>query len=112
MSQASVRAGLRRTTQPHKTIIDNLRSAGIATVIAAGNAGATNAISVPGCISSAISVGATTKTDDVASYSNVSSFMSLFAPGSSIYSSLTGGGFGYLSGTSMATPHVTGAWAV
>jgi len=97
---------------PTKTIIDNLRSAGIATVIAAGNGGSVNGISAPGCISSAISVGATTKTDVVASFSNVASFMSLFAPGVSIYSSLTGGGFGSLSGTSMATPHVTGAWAV
>jgi len=99
-------------SQPHKPIIDNLRSVGIATVIAAGNAGATNAISEPACISSAISVGATTKSDAVASYSNVSPFMSLFAPGSSIYSSIVGGGFGYANGTSMATPHVTGAWAL
>ena len=97
---------------PLKPIIDNLRSVGIATVVAAGNDGVTNAISSPACISTAISVGATTKEDVVDWYSNVSSFMSLFAPGSSIYSSLPGGTFGYLSGTSMATPHVSGAWAV
>jgi subtilisin family serine protease len=97
---------------PTKPIIDNLRSVGIATAIAAGNNGYTNALSAPGCISSAISVGATSKTDVVASFSNVASFMSLFAPGVSIYSSVTGGSFGYASGTSMATPHVTGAWAV
>jgi subtilisin family serine protease len=36
-----------------------LRSAGIATVIAAGNAGFTDGLSFPGCISSAVSVGAT-----------------------------------------------------
>jgi subtilisin family serine protease len=36
----------------------------------------------------------------------------LLAPGSSIDSSVTGGGFGPKSGTSMATPHVAGAWAV
>src|SRR5690349_20456432 len=99
-------------SDPRKPIIDNLRSVGIATVIAAGNGSATNAISAPGCISSAISVGATTKSDVVASYSNVASFMSLFAPGSSIYSSVTGGGFLAANGTSMATPHVTGAWAI
>jgi subtilase family protein len=99
-------------SEPHKPIIDNLRSVGIATAIGAGNSGATNATSEPACISSAISVGATTKSDVVAPYSNVASFMSLFAPGSSIYSSVVGGGFGYASGTSMATPHVTGAWAI
>jgi subtilisin family serine protease len=97
---------------PTKPIIDNLRSVGIASAIAAGNNGFTNALSAPGCISSAISVGATSKSDVIASFSNVASFMSLFAPGVSIYSSVTGGTFGYASGTSMATPHVTGTWAV
>ena len=99
-------------SDPTKPIIDNLRSVGIATVVAAGNNGYTNALSAPGCISSAISVGATTKGDVVASFSNTASFLSLFAPGVSIYSSMTGGGFAYASGTSMATPHVTGTWAV
>jgi glucose/arabinose dehydrogenase/subtilisin family serine protease len=99
-------------SDPVKPIIDNLRSVGIATVVAAGNDGFTNALNSPGCISSAISVGATTKADVVASFSNTASFMSVFAPGVSINSSVTGGGFGFFSGTSMATPHVTGAWAV
>jgi Subtilase family len=97
---------------PTKPIIDNLRSVGIASAIAAGNDGFTNALSAPACISSAISVGATSKSDVIAPFSNTASYMSLFAPGVSIYSSVTGGGFGYASGTSMATPHVTGAWAV
>jgi len=97
---------------PTKPIIDNLRSAGIATAIAAGNNGSTNSVSSPGCISSAISVGATTKTDVVASYSNMAPFVSVLAPGSSIISSVVGGGYGSASGTSMATPHVAGAWAV
>jgi subtilisin family serine protease len=95
-----------------KDAIDTLRSVGIATVIAAGNDGSSTKISYPGCISSAISVGATTKADLVAGYSNSSSILNLLAPGSSIYSSLPGTGYGYLSGTSMATPHVAGAWAV
>ena len=99
-------------TDPTKPIIDNLRSVGIATVIAAGNAGSVNALSAPGCVSSAISVGATTKADAVASFSNVAPFMSVFAPGVSIQSSTKGGGFVAASGTSMATPHVTGAFAV
>ena len=95
-----------------KAAIDNLRAVGIATVIAAGNEGRTNAIAAPGCISTAVSVGATTKTDIVASFSNNASWLSLLAPGVSIRSSLPGGGFGRKSGSSMAAPHVTGAWAV
>src|SRR6267143_330162 len=98
--------------EPEKAIIDNLRSVGIATVVASGNAGSPNALSSPACISSAVSVGSTTKTDAVSSFSNVTPFMSLFAPGEEILSSVTGGGFAVLSGTSMATPHVAGSWAV
>jgi subtilisin family serine protease len=101
-----------------KLAIDNLRGAGIATVIAAGNGGQTNALSAPACVSTAISVGATTDSDSsggpdkVASYSNVSPYLSLFAPGSTITSSVPGGGFQTWSGTSMAAPHVAGAWAL
>lgn len=95
-----------------KTAIDNLRSANIATVIAAGNEGLTNQISAPGCISSAVSVGATSKTDVVASYSNSATFLNLLAPGSSINSSLPGNAYAFWNGTSMAAPHVAGAWAL
>jgi subtilisin len=98
--------------EPYKPIIDNLRSIGIATVIASGNSGIPFAISSPACISSAVSVGSTNKNDTVSAFSNVASFLSLFAPGDSITSSVTGGTYESASGTSMATPHVAGAWAV
>jgi subtilisin family serine protease len=95
-----------------KAAIDTLRSVGIATVIASGNNGYVNRISSPGCISSAVSVGSTTKADAVSSFTNAASFLSLLAPGSSIVSSVFGNTTGSKSGTSMATPHVAGAWAV
>jgi hypothetical protein len=99
-------------SEPYKPIIDNLRSVGIASVIAAGNNGSSSSLTSPGCISSAISVGSTNKSDQISSFSNVASFMSLFAPGESITSSLPNGRYGALSGTSMSAPHVAGAWAV
>ena len=95
-----------------KAAIDNLRSVGIATVAASGNNGYLDKISLPGCISSAVSVGSTTKTDGISTFSNSASFLSLLAPGSSIYSSVPGGGFTFKNGTSMAAPHVAGAWAI
>ncbi len=95
-----------------KTAIDNLRSVNIATVIASGNNGYNSLVSSPGCISSAVSVGATTKTDVVDWYSNSASFLNLLAPGSSINSSIPGAAYAVYSGTSMATPHVAGSWAL
>ncbi|HYS16063.1 MAG TPA: S8 family serine peptidase, partial [Candidatus Binatia bacterium] len=98
--------------EPYKPFIDNLRAAGIATVVASGNDGATDQLSAPACVSTAVSVGATTKDDQVAYFSNVTPFLSLFAPGDEIISSYPGGQFAVASGTSMAAPHVAGAWAI
>ena len=97
-----------------KSIIDDLRNAGIATVVASGNDGFTNAIGKPACISTAVSVGCTSKSDVVCSFSNSASFLDLLAPGLSINSSVSTGTnqFGLMSGTSIAAPHVAGAWAV
>jgi subtilisin len=99
-------------SQPYKPAIDNLRSIGVASVIAAGNDGSGKALSAPGCISSAISVGAVDKSNQVSHFSNVAAFLSLFAPGESINSAVPGNGFAVYSGTSMAAPHVAGTWAI
>ena len=95
-----------------KPIIDMLRGVGIATVVSSGNSSYTNALGAPACISTAISVGSTTKSDDVSSFSNSASFLNLLATGSSILSSVPNSTYLSKNGTSMAAPHVAGAWAV
>ncbi len=103
-------------TDPTKAIIDSLRAGGVASVISSGNSYSCGSLSAPACISSAVSVGATDVisggADIVAYYSNSAAFLSLLAPGSYITSSLPGGTYGTFSGTSMAAPHISGAWAL
>jgi hypothetical protein len=116
----SIGGGMSQTNcdaDSRKPIIDTLRSKGIATVIASGNAFFNDAVEFPSCISTAITVGSTTTADAMSPFSNSSPLVELLAPGSAIVSSLPDSTVprdaqGSKDGTSMATPHVAGAWAV
>jgi subtilisin family serine protease len=98
-----------------KAVIDNLRNAGIASVIAAGNEGYCDSISSPACISTTVAVGGTTKQDTEYLSGNWNDLMvDLLAPAQDITSSNATGDSNYSTwtGTSMAAPHVAGAWAI
>lgn len=97
-----------------KEAIDNLRDDGIATVIASGNKAAqTTGIDWPGCISSAVNVGATNNSNQIWANSVSGSYLSLLAPGVSVTAASPGGSQTATgSGTSNAAAHVSGAWAI
>jgi len=87
---------------------------GVNFVVAAGNDNVDACNASPASEPSAITVGATTSTDARASYSNWGTCLDVFAPGSSITSAWSTGSTATntISGTSMATPHVTGIAAL
>lgn len=99
-------------TQPQQPIITQLRGAGIATVVAAGNDGSNSFIGAPACISSAVAVASSTKADERSWFSNWNSLIDVVAPGSGIVSSVVNANDAYepYNGTSMASPHVAGAF--
>jgi len=92
--------------------ITNAFNAHIPVVASTGNNGDSSRISAPACISTAIPVGWSNKDDSMNLTSNRNNLTLLVAPGSMINSTLVSGLYGILSGTSMATPHVSAAIAI
>lgn len=91
--------------------VNNAVDSGLFVDVASGNNGYKTGVNAPACASKVTSVGATDKSDSVAGYSNLASILDVFAPGSSITSTVPGG-IGSKTGTSMSAPHVAGAAAV
>ncbi|GGO86695.1 hypothetical protein GCM10011348_38110 [Marinobacterium nitratireducens] len=96
-----------------KGVIDTLLGLEIATVIAAGNDGWTDALGAPGCISTAVTVGSVTdgaNPDQV--LHNMDETVDFLAVGAGVVSSVPDDAYSSKGGTSMATPQVTGAFAM
>lgn len=84
---------------------------GVLLVSASGNFGK-HMHDYPASYATVISVGAVDRYGKRADFSNYSDQLELMAPGVSIKSTYVSGGYRSLSGTSMATPYVAGAFAL
>ncbi len=124
--------GLTNKDLIHQAIC-RLTASGVTVVAAAGNNGFNAAKLKPASYNEVITVSALADTDGkpgglggplcyswgsydqddtFANFSNYGGDVDLIAPGKCIWSTLPGGRYGYISGTSMAAPHVTGAVAL
>ncbi len=99
--------------------VDNAVALGMTFCISAGNSGSFYSIGSPGTARSAITVGATSKSDVIADFSSKGPNRQIFtikpdlvAPGAAITSSIRNGETASFNGTSMAAPHVAGVAAL
>ncbi|GAB4816035.1 hypothetical protein N2152v2_003081 [Parachlorella kessleri] len=92
-----------------------LIAAGIPVVTSAGNSyGANSCSQSPASSPNSIGVASSTNQDTISSFSNIGSCVDIFGPGSTILSAGINSDTAeaVMSGTSMASPHVTGAVAL
>lgn len=94
--------------------VANLVGKGVTAIVAAGNDKSNACNFSPASAPSAITVGATDRTDTRATWSNYGSCLALFAPGTTITSAWNTDDRAShtVSGTSMAAPHVAGVAAL
>jgi subtilisin family serine protease len=111
---ANVSIGAQGSDSALETAIRNSIADGVTYAIASGNNSADACNSTPARVSEAITVNASTQTDARASFSNFGSCTDVFAPGQDITSdgNASDSATKIMTGTSMATPHVTGAAAL
>jgi len=112
MDVVNMSFGMRTRSRSLLSAVNYAYHSGVLIVASSGNEGRIGEIDYPAGFSRTIAVGATNRTGRIAKFTNRSSLIDIFAPGDRIMSSWLRGKHREMSGTSMATSHVTGAIAL
>ncbi|WP_339295255.1 S8 family peptidase [Paenibacillus sp. FSL W7-1279] len=104
--------GMQTRSRTLLDIVGKANQAGVIIVASSGNDGKRRTADYPARYPQTISVGATDRNRKIPSFSNRGQFVDIYAPGDKIVSAWLQGKYHEMSGTSMATSHVSGAIAL
>jgi len=112
MNIVNMSFGMQTKSKALLDAVNNAYRSGVLIVASSGNDGQIGHIDYPARYKNTIAVGATNELNRIAKFTNRSSFIDIYAPGERIVSAWPRGKHREMSGTSMATSHVTGAIAL
>jgi subtilisin len=104
--------GMKNYSKALEFAVRHAHQSGLIVVASSGNEGKQATIDYPARLRQVIAVGASTRRGSIALFSNISKTIDIYAPGEKIYSTWLKGKYHELSGTSMATSHVSGVIAL
>ena len=112
MNVINMSFGMKTRSKALLSAVTNAHNAGVIIVASSGNDGKRRSVDYPARYPQTIAVGATTRLRRVAPFSNRGAYIDVYAPGDKIVSAWLRGKYNEMSGTSMATSHVSGAIAL
>jgi subtilisin len=104
--------GMKSYSPSLETAVRNAAKEGVVIIASSGNEGKKGIIDYPARFPNTIAVGATGRNGKIAGFTNRSTQIDIYAPGERIVSTWLNGKYQELSGTSMATSHVSGVAAL
>ncbi|TQV81443.1 S8 family serine peptidase [Aliikangiella coralliicola] len=107
----SMSLGGSNSSNAERSAFNSANSRGVLSIAAAGNAG-NSSLSYPASYDSVVSVAAVDSAGNKASFSQYNSQVEISGPGVNTNSTWNNNGYKSISGTSMATPHVSGVAAL
>ncbi|HBL17644.1 MAG: hypothetical protein A2X36_14660 [Elusimicrobia bacterium GWA2_69_24] len=110
MQVANMSLGAPMGTVFMRLAVKYARARGVVIMAAAGNEG--GPVGYPAAYGDTIAISASDSKDKIAEFSSRGKEVDFIAPGVDVKSSVPGGGYDRYSGTSMATPHMTGLAAL